>query len=83
MRCCAYPGLSAKSCLQESIAFQKAKPNTFQKNTVTLLDLEEMKTRYQKPLTHKSFVTKSLGVARKHLPNLMEGDIFMVTSTYI
>ena len=30
MRCRAYPGLPAKSCLQEVKALQWAKPNTFQ-----------------------------------------------------
>ena len=62
------------SCLKETRAFSRAKPNTFQKNTVTLIDLEERKTRYQKPLTHKSFVTKSLRVDRKHL-SLTSGKV--------
>ena len=62
------------SRLKETKAIARAKPNTCQKNTVTLLDLEEMKTQYQKPLTHKTSVTKSLWVERK-TPSLRLGKV--------
>ena len=59
-------------------AFQKAKPNTFQKNIVTLLDLERKEDSMPKPLAQESFVTKSLWVERKHLPKVREGDKYFM-----
>ena len=67
-------GLPTRSCLKETKAFLRAKPNTIQKNIVTLLDLERKEDSIPKPLAKESFVTKSLRVDRKHLPDYREGD---------
>ena len=64
---CAF-ALNPSSCLKETKAFLRAKPNTIQKNIVTLLDLERKEDSIPKPLAKESFVTKSLRVDRKHLP---------------
>ena len=49
------PGLPSKSCLKETKALQRAKPNTFQKNTVTLLDLEGKVDSIPKPFYSVKF----------------------------
>ena len=63
--CRCASALNPRSCLKESIAFQRAKPNPFQKNTITLLDLEGKEDSIPKPFTQESSVTKSLRVERK------------------
>jgi len=56
-------------------SFLKAKPNTFQKNIVTLLDLERKKNSIPKPLAEERFVSKSLRVDRRNtFPMIREGD---------
>ena len=49
--CRCASALNPRSCLKESIAFQRAKPNPFQKNTITLLDLEGKEDSIPKPFT--------------------------------
>ena len=75
MRCCAYPGLPAKSCLQESTAFQRAKPNTFQKNTITWL------FHFQEILITENLLLRKVLAwticelkGKNTFPNLREGD---------
>ena len=72
MRCCAYPRLPAKSCLQESKAFHKAKPYTFQ--MYWTIHFEEGIVT-EKPFTQESFAKNNLRVERQNtFPNLREGD---------
>ena len=50
--------------------------NSKELDTILSLLLFHFEDRWntEKPFTQESFVTKSLRVARKHLPNLREGD---------
>ena len=73
-RCAAAlnPGLPAKSCLQESKAFHKAKPYTFQ-NRWTIHFEEGIVT--EKPFTQESFRKNNLRVDRQNtFPKVREGD---------
>ena len=73
-RCAAAlnPGLPAKSCLQESKAFQKAKPYTFQ--MYWTIHFEEGIVT-EKPFTQESFAKNNLRVERQNtFPNPREGD---------
>ena len=58
--CRCASALNPRSCLKGLKSFLKAKPNTFQKNIVTLLDLERNENSIPKPLAQESLVTKSL-----------------------
>ena len=73
--CRCASALNLRSVLKETKAFLRAKPNTIQKNIITLLDLERKEDSIPKPLAQESFVTKSLRVDRRNtFPKVREGD---------
>ena len=76
--CRCTSALNPRSCLKGLKSFLKAKPNTFQKNIVTLLDLERKKNSIPKPLAQERFVSKSLRVDRRNtFPMVREGDMMI------
>ena len=70
MRCCAYPGLPAKSCLKEAKALLRAKPNT---SSITMTF--HFEAWILKTLTLCYFIPKKLlpVIEKIHLP-VREGD---------
>ena len=61
--------------MKETKDFLRAKPNTIQKNIVTLLDLEEKKTQYQNLLLRKVLLLKVCELKdRNTFPKVREGD---------
>ena len=63
--CRCASALNLRSCLKETKDFLRAKPNTIQKNIVTLLDLEEKKTQYQNLLLRKVLLLKVCALKEK------------------